>query len=598
MKINVKIKRNLKEVTLRDIPVYDGRIVKSFKRVDVNSENGSYDDAVMTLCVNDSDVKELNTIGTLSVEKSYKKNVIYKKDIDILTTTGGYLFLRYPLSPRILTINSVSDYTAATGTHYYEVLLAEKHGIAPGDYDCNTNLSISVLDGSLNKLFTTYDVFVDGGSGSDDVRKLYINVPGAYAPESGYFLSLNFDPIVYNDLASYGGDWHFYGENGNCSEETEIKFVYENSNICVPVSISSDTDYMGLKQNEIVDDYYKKLTKDIIPGFINPEKTKFVPFLYSQEDNATVGPAMELEFDLHFRKRQVEPYYDDNGDAHYDVGAPTKSWSIETEETMQDGDVHYWNMFEDYNKILESDEHWYVGDLVGFLGFTDDDILNRKKKVKQSFLRISFYSSNNPLQTSMLFYSTVFLDANSLYSKYIKLYTSPDYEDILDDYLISEERGDSYENGWGLVFFDGKPKKIEGEDNPHTYSFSDDELLRSTITVTSENDKSSSAEGFNLYLFSDDAPKDGEEYVIYMKIEFNHAGYGRTFPMILWPKDKEGLTRENYYENLYIPVVIRRKDGQYYYYIERAKNDLENKTIKFALFEPKIEPSSLISTRR
>ena len=83
-----------------------------------------------------------------------------------------------------------------------------------------------------------------------------------------------------------------------------------------------------------------------------------------------------------------------------------------------------------------------------------------------------------------------------------------------------------------------------------------------------------------------------------MKIEFNHAGYGRTFPMILWPKDKEGLTRENYYENLYIPVVIRRKDGQYYYYIERAKNDLENKTIKFALFEPKIEPSSLISTRR
>jgi hypothetical protein len=160
----------------------------------------------------------------------------------------------------------------------------------------------------------------------------------------------------------------------------------------------------------------------------------------------------------------------------------------------------------------------------------------------------------------------------------------------MKDYFQSTDNGDLYDNHWGLVLFNGKPPK------GNAYSHDSSELLTAEMKVSSENDHSSSAEGFNLYLFSDDSPSVDEERTIYMKVEFNHAGYGRKFPMILWPADSNGaplqLTRKNFYEYLYIPVVVSydKENNKYFYYIKGAKNDTENNVIKLALFEPKVEP--------
>ena len=118
------------------------------------------------------------------------------------------------------------------------------------------------------------------------------------------------------------------------------------------------------------------------------------------------------------------------------------------------------------------------------------------------------------------------------------------------------------------------------------------------MVITNEYDKTKSSEGFNIYLFRDDVDikdKDSEDNeksyrTIYMKVEFNHAGNGKTIPMILWPK-KDGkyvpLTTENFVESLYIPIQIRYYKDKYIYTVPSAKN--ENDSIILRLFEPKLD---------
>ena len=599
MKINLKIKRNTKEISVRDIPVYSGSSIVSFKKFLVSSENGEYDDAIMTVYTTDSDALVLKKLGYAIIEKSFNDVVIYRVKLGIHDVINGRVFLRYPFIDRRFYVESSTDYVTEEGKHYYRVLLNGKHGIAKGDYNSCGYASITILNSDGDELAEVTDWFVE----EEEYDKIYINTSSISVPDKGYYIIFNFDPVIYNDAKDtegeelYPGDWHFYSEE---NESVKTRFIYDNPTINVPIGISSDTDYIGLRQNENVDDYYKKLTKGIVPDFINTEKTKYIPYIYSGTSKNDAGfdvdklngPASKIEFYLHFRNRAKEVVtHDINGEKVYG-DMPSESWSVETEDTLsiKDGEtLKFWNNFTNYSDIKEGNENLHIGDLIGNLGFTDDDVLNRKKKIKQSFIRLSFYSSNNPLQTSMLFTSTIFFDVNKLYSKYIKIYTSKDYDAIMSDYSKSEERGDSYDNHWGLVLFNGTP----GKNSDYSYEVS--ELLTAELDVTSENERSSSAEGFNLYLFSDDSPKANEERTIYMKVEFNHAGYGRKFPMILWPT-KDGvpvpLTRENFYEYLYIPVVVSydSKSNKYYYYIKGAKNDTENNVIKLALFEPKVEP--------
>ena len=81
------------------------------------------------------------------------------------------------------------------------------------------------------------------------------------------------------------------------------------------------------------------------------------------------------------------------------------------------------------------------------------------------------------------------------------------------------------------------------------------------------------------------------EKTIYMKVEFNHAGNGKTIPLIMWPKDASGkfcsLTTENFIDTLYIPVKLAYINGRYVYSIVGAEN--ENDEIALILFEPKLD---------
>ena len=114
------------------------------------------------------------------------------------------------------------------------------------------------------------------------------------------------------------------------------------------------------------------------------------------------------------------------------------------------------------------------------------------------------------------------------------------------------------------------------------------------MVLTNEYDRTKSSEGFNIYLFSEDKNLNLEngEKTIYMKVEFNHAGNGKTIPLIMWPKDEDGkyiaLTIDNFIENLYIPIKLTYIDGKYVYYIPNAINN-DNGNIDLVLFEPKLD---------
>jgi hypothetical protein len=119
-----------------------------------------------------------------------------------------------------------------------------------------------------------------------------------------------------------------------------------------------------------------------------------------------------------------------------------------------------------------------------------------------------------------------------------------------------------------------------------------------------------SGEGFNIYLFREDAPvvfydpedPENTSQDIYMKVEFNHAGYGRTVPLIYWPKEggePMKLTIENYLSNLYIKIKIALTERGYVYFFPKATENKyngivwENERLVLNLFEPIIEPEIL-----
>ena len=134
--------------------------------------------------------------------------------------------------------------------------------------------------------------------------------------------------------------------------------------------------------------------------------------------------------------------------------------------------------------------------------------------------------------------------------------------------------------------------------------------VTSQLMVNDEYDMTRSGEGFNLYLFREDAPIENDPQDIYMKIEFNHAGIGRTVPLIYWPKEGDSskkLTIENYLKNLYIKVRIALTEKGYVYTFPDTisaddtehggrKNGIvwEDERLVLNLFEPMIEADKIL----
>lgn len=181
------------------------------------------------------------------------------------------------------------------------------------------------------------------------------------------------------------------------------------------------------------------------------------------------------------------------------------------------------------------------------IGFNSDDIKYKRKKLKRSFLRLSFYDSDDIKVQNLLFYSTIFIDCDSLFSNFIN---SGSNMSNLKTELITE--------------------------NPRLSS------------------KIKSFEGFNIYLFKDDINK-LENKTIYMRVDFSNASNGRT--ILFTQKGSDPLKEEGYSMNellnmMFLKVVCKfdMKNRRYtYHFVDKQSNSINITLIKdLNINDPKI----------
>ena len=343
---------------------------------------------------------------------------------------------------------------------------------------------------------------------------------------------------VYNkDVFAKNLDYH---QNDYVNEESNRNIVeinLETNYLQVGIGLTENTDYEHLLQEARVNElFYEKVKKSVIPDVIDMEKIKFQPAIKTEYGFIA---ASAVTYNIHLRPREGE------------------NW-----EYVEGGDS--WNGIAKVSDITE--ENASKSDLLGYFGFTDDDIRFQKMKVKKSFIRMSYFDSNDFLDKQLINYSSVFLDGGELYGKYVKL----------RNYLI--KKGVALDNG----------------DDPQRLILLDEEdaptRLDSNFTIRNEFYNEKSSEGFNIYYFSADAKDlENDEKTIYMQVEFNHAGYGKTIPLVSYGDGKD-LTLSTYRTQLYIPIKLCYYNGKYYYYVDDSgnsiKNDRGSATITFNLFEP------------
>ena len=384
-------------------------------------------------------------------------------------------------------------------------------------------------------------------------------------------------------------------------------FEYERAVVNVPIPLSNSFD-TNLYQSDLLQEYFfKEEERKTINKIVDLEKDVYYPVI---KDGDSFSDVYTLRFNLHFREHRGDNWLVDyvksedwmpykqyykgdcvfyNGNVwHYQTSntgyfyedAVGGIWRCKEDNTgfFHEGtkkfvfsdryfekieEKSFWNGVKQENGVISIDEQITgdgVSDLLCFLDFTNNDIRYQKNKLKKSFLRLSFYDSMNPANQNMLGYSTIFLDSGKLFSKYVRYFETDGYK------MINYNK-----NAYGIYDVEDKPKK--GNRVNREYNFDEEYRLSSQFVVKNKNTSTASSEGFYLYLWKDNEsvlPQD-----LYMKVEFNHAGYGRTMPFMMpywdkqkWDNKKSGIKTFN-------EILNDWKSDKYTYYNKYNEKDLK-----------------------
>lgn len=165
-----------------------------------------------------------------------------------------------------------------------------------------------------------------------------------------------------------------------------------------------------------------------------------------------------------------------------------------------------------YNLHFTSDGKWDdTPSSISAAGFSGDDITNRRKRLTSSFLRLSFYDSDNLKTQNLLYTSTIFFDINDLYMKYLK--TGKNINEIKFEFII---------------------------ENPKV------------------SNKKKSFEGYGIYLFKNDINNND----VYMRVDFNNALNGKSLLFAKTKPSRElGFTLKELKDNMFIKCVCERNDS-------------------------------------
>lgn len=270
----------------------------------------------------------------------------------------------------------------------------------------------------------------------------------------------------------------------------------------VPLEINGE--YRRSDSQQILNEYVEIFKDSILPEIIDNEKQRFIPVYYDEKGN--VKQVKEIVINLHFRDRKNTDLND---------GSLRDGWKT--------SDSQLWNGISLQNGVLRYDTKGIddsYADTLDYLGFTENDIKFSKNKLKKSFIRMTYYPTKNMTQKVALAFSTVFIDSGEMYCKYNKI------------------------SGKQMTTFDEK-------------RLDKDLRISASFKILNNRQNNKSSEGFYLYFYPNIFEGENLQTTIYMKVEFNHAGYGKTVPMML-PRSKNGnvlKTQDKEFPLNFTPVV-------------------------------------------
>lgn len=161
-------------------------------------------------------------------------------------------------------------------------------------------------------------------------------------------------------------------------------------------------------QSDIVNSkFFDKEREKVINPIIDMEKDIYYPKYINSDDGVYNGsytdfnPISEIRVNLHFRTRNLDTWKIDE----------SSNWFITDYYPYKD--IILSQDKKELKALMEA------SDLVGLLGFTNNDVYYQKSKIGKSFLRFSYYDSIDPQNQTLLATSTVFMDEHSLFKKYI-----------------------------------------------------------------------------------------------------------------------------------------------------------------------------------
>lgn len=308
--------------------------------------------------------------------------------------------------------------------------------------------------------------------------------------------------------------------------------------INIPLMLSTPQGNDLLLDDTIKRDFFDREKKKAINPIIDMEKDVYMPKsfegAYSGSDT-DFKEVEEIRINLHFRTRDLETWKVNEEYNDASVSA-LSNWFVTD--------------FFPYSGLMESSGETLLNssDVMGLLYFTNGDIFYQKSKVGKSFLRFSFYDSTDQQNQTLLHTSTVFMDEHRMFKRYIDnsrkgQYTFVRIKETEPDKDPSKEGGVKFLNKIAVnsEWYSGNTSEFDYKN----VRIDENHRVGSEFIIKNKYETDTSSEGYYIYIFREYSENLSPK-PIYMKVEFNHAGVGRTIPFIIPMHWSGGTETENY----------------------------------------------------
>ena len=506
-----------------------------------------------------------NSIGEIVIDEQSEKVTVYKGSQGIVTGVGRSVMVDDVFKNVIYSGDSICTYGSykINGNEY----IARKHSFGVSNTDKVRAIMYSdYLSGKLK---------VVDKNGNGQIRCVPLiseTIDNDYSENQRYYICSelynNFKDFSFfiedNIFENYLQETNFISltpsdESSLITNIDEIYTFYRlNRYITIPLMINSEMDTSLCQEDALTSSFASDTLNENINEIVDMERDVYYPAVYTLNNKLTCNSesicqnlplVQEIDFNFHFRTRENDGWKVINDAGIAEIPSGDTEYSITTDAST------YANYFcLDYSRYsglsemtVESgyDKICSASDLLCFASFSDKDVFYQKNSLSKTFVRLEFFDSPHPNSQSLLFYSTIYVDEHSLFTKYLNGINSRNNLFLTvntDEFLSSggfksnfSEIRDSIRTNTEPIPLGSKKTSYDSkvEDcNFKDFSWDEDNRLSTRISVKDRYETITSSDGFYLYIYKEYATSMSNR-PIYLKATYNHAGKGKIIQMSL-----------------------------------------------------------------